>query len=58
MSDLQREIVDDFLRRLGEVDGVTDELVARFDEAFSSPHGVPSADELTALIADATRIAD
>ena len=55
MSDLQREIVEDFLVRLAEVDGITDELAAKLGEAFSSPHGPPSADELASLITDPTR---
>lgn len=58
MSDLQREIVDDFRRRLAEVDGVSEELAAKLGEAFSSPHSIPSADELTSLITDATRGTD
>ena len=55
MSDLQREILDDFLVRLAEVDGITRELAAKLGEAFSSPHDPPSADELASLITDATR---
>lgn len=55
MSDLEREIVGDFLERLVEVDGITDDLVARLGDALSSSHGAPSADELASLITDATK---
>ncbi|WP_428116633.1 hypothetical protein [Candidatus Poriferisodalis sp.] len=55
MSDLQREILDDFLIRLADVDCITDELAAQLGEAFSSSDGPSSADELASLITDATR---
>ena len=55
MSDLQREILDDFLVRLADVDGITDELTGQLGEAFSSPGDPPSVDDLVSLITDATR---
>lgn len=58
MSDLEREIVDDFLLRLAEVDGITDDLVKGLGVALSSSHGAPSGDELASLITDATTGAD
>jgi hypothetical protein len=55
MSDLQREILDDFLMRLADVDCITDELTGQLGEAFSSPDGPPSVDDLVSLITGATR---
>lgn len=58
MSNLEREIVEDFVRRLAEVDGITDELAARLGAALGSPHGIPNANALVSLITDATQVAD